>query len=212
MFKIFSKKIAVIAILLISFFGMNLEEGKAQCPTGYSFTNMVININGCLYGVPVCYKCAPTALDATIVDTIKTFTKLDSNCTPSPSITDSALVLAINEEVANRIYYSQLCEVRPCGQMPRTTMLFREYACWEMYRDNNGNVHYQACTSGAVCETLKSPCFNGTNIVWTILSRNWMNDDEPECEYPSGGNIPIPDEWDASSGCYRLGTSCDLIP
>ena len=58
-------KVLLFVILLISFFGLNLEEGKAECPTGFTFTNMILNVNGCLYSVPVCYKCAPTALDAT---------------------------------------------------------------------------------------------------------------------------------------------------
>jgi hypothetical protein len=206
MSKNITNKIAIIAILLISFLGMNLQEGKGQCPTGFTFTNMTITINGCAYNVPVCYKCAPTALDAAIIEPIIVATQIDPNCNQTWDM--AQVIAAINVAVRERIYLSQLCEVRPCNQPPKSKMLFRQYACWEYRRDTNGNLHLQACTNNAICETEYEVCFDGTDFVWSVLTANWYNSSEPTCIFPT---IPVwpPTPTNSSSGCFRMPSPCD---
>ena len=55
--KIISQQIAIFAILLISFFGMNLEEGKGQapCPVGSFFNVKIFTVNSCPVTVYYCY-------------------------------------------------------------------------------------------------------------------------------------------------------------
>ena len=54
--NIISNRILFIAVLLISFFGMNLEEGIGQisCPTGYTATTRTLSIGGCDYEIALC--------------------------------------------------------------------------------------------------------------------------------------------------------------
>ena len=191
-------RIAIFAILLVSYFGMNLEEGKgkAPCETGFTFTNMIINVNGCLYSVPVCYKCSPTALTATIVKLgAGPITPLDTNCTQT---WDYEFIFAdIMQQVRNRIYLSELCEVKPCILNPKVRMLFVVYSCWEKL----SNQSIVACTSDAYCETLYEACNNGSTIVWNTISGNLVG--TPLC--PS---MPTPPNLPKGGGCYLLNPNC----
>lgn len=202
-----SSKVLLFAILIISFFGMNLNKSEAQppCPTGFTLRVMTFNINGCNYTAQVCYKCAPIALDATIVNPITTFSKVDTNCAPSPTLTDAEILAEINIGVMNRIYLAQLCEIKPCGVDPKVRMLFAKYACWK-----NGSIQgkYDACTSEPYCETMYEACVdNGVSppiISWTIVGTPTWVGGAPSCPLPPSGIIPnLP-----NSTCYLLNGTC----
>jgi hypothetical protein len=55
----FSLKILLFAILLISLFGMNLEEGKGQCPIGSFLSIKTFTVNSCPVTVYYCYTPGP---------------------------------------------------------------------------------------------------------------------------------------------------------
>ncbi|MFY8161801.1 MAG: hypothetical protein ACOVNU_10765 [Candidatus Kapaibacteriota bacterium] len=206
MFTQKSKKVLLFAILLISLFGFNLNKSEAQCPTGWSFQNFIININGCNYSVNVCYKCAPTALDATEFDILSPLDPINPSCTQT--WTEDQVINYAYNQVRQRIYLTSLCEARPCDQTPKSRIKFVQYACWEYYRDSNGNLHLQACVNDAKCEVEYEVCNNGSALEWTIFSTNWVASTTPTCSYPNS-TIPIPQDNNTSSGCYRISTPCD---
>ena len=203
-----SKKVLLFAILIVSLFALTTNKSEAQCPAGWSFQNFTININGCMYSVNICYRCSPTALDATEFNIVSTLTPLDPNC--SQSWTRSQMIAEAYTIIGNRIYLTQLCEARPCDEPPKSRMKFIYYSCWENYRDNNGNVHIQACTSNAQCEVEYEVCRNGSSLVWTFKSATYVGS-TPTCNFPPPGrDIPIPENNNESSGCYRVDTPCDI--
>jgi hypothetical protein len=98
MSKNITQKIAIIAILLISFFGMNLEEGKGQCLPGFVPVNVTIMVNGCQVNADICVKCAPHALVAAEIH-IKQWGKVIDTCTFSPTLTISEELNAVKNAI-----------------------------------------------------------------------------------------------------------------
>jgi hypothetical protein len=205
-----TNKIAIIAILLISLFGMNLEEGKAQapCESGYTSISYNILINGCYYQALFCYKCSPNAYVATDVKGPLTYFKINPNCNPNPALTDQQikdLLLLKGKE----LIWAQ-CEVRPCDEEPKATMLVKEYACYEKSIVGSNTI-ISACLNSAYCETLYEACNNGSSIVWTVVSTTFYNNSDPQydCEPNDEGDFPPFENEETSTGCIRFNTKCD---
>lgn len=87
MYKLLSSKVLLFAILVISFFGMNLEEGKGQvpCPPGTTEISLppnppiIVNVGGCLIKATYCVSCSPTSNGPTYV-ALHSWVPLDQNC------------------------------------------------------------------------------------------------------------------------------------
>ncbi len=210
MFKMFTQKIAIIAILLISFFGMNLENGKAQapCASGYTSISYNILINGCYYSALFCYKCSPIAYVATEVQGPLVYYKLNPNCNPNPALTDQEILDKLKEK-GRELIWAQ-CEIRPCDEEPKSLMLFKEYACYEKSFVGSNTV-ISACLNSAYCETLYEACNNGSSIVWTVVSTTFYNNSDPQydCNPNVNGYFPSIVPPSTSTGCIRFNTKCD---
>jgi hypothetical protein len=206
MTKIFSQKIAIIAILLISFFGMNLEEGKGQdpCDVGYTYGTTTITINGCDYLIKVCYICSPIGeydIEMKFLGYVKPV-----GCVPSPPISDADLYIQLKAKAKE--YVLEICGITPCDTHEdyQTKMLFIEYICWEMTQDSYGNLHINSCNLNQTCEVIYRVCRNlSTNTIsWTPIVSTYIGPNTlcPKLSLPPTNNVfPI-------NGCYMLDNSC----
>jgi hypothetical protein len=207
----FSNKILLIAILFISFFGMNLVEGKGQDPcapdVGYTYATQIININGCNYTIKVCYICSPVGeydIKMKYLGYIKSV-----GCVPSPPISDVDLNNILREKAKE--FVLNTCGVTPCEfpEKSRTLMLFTEYICWDMYIDSSGNAHVNACNLDQKCETIYRVCrnINGTTFTWVSIQATYIGPNTlcPKLSLPpTNGNFD-PILW---PGCYMLNNNC----
>ncbi len=211
----FSQKILLIAILIISFFGMNLQEGKGQAPcgSGFTFNTFRININGCEYDYAFCYQCQPIALYPFSIVDFGNITPVDIAC--AQSLSDAEVLKLLRIEILKYSYLTLLCEIRPCDVEPKTKMQFNSFACWEKkwFFPTNNPINdywsYIACSSEDICESIYEVCRDGNNINWTVVEKKWKNLIPPSCPPAPAGNIPTPTKNAVTSGCFKLPTPCD---
>jgi hypothetical protein len=131
--NIISNRILLFAILLNSFFGMNLKQSEAQCPTGFSSTIRTITISGCQYTVEFCYKCDPTQNKQEIY--IKGFTKVDPNCSNGLNNRDVLIQLNGWLQIANNI--KTIClNILPCEEGVLEVTIY-EPVCWKYIKQGS---------------------------------------------------------------------------
>lgn len=194
--KYFSQKIAIIAILLISFFGMNLKQSEAQppCPTGYTSGVFQTFVDGCWYEITLCYKCSAVSHIPSEV-MLYSYRPLSVNCIPTK--TDAEIMELLRQKGVT--FFLSTCVPTPCGETPIFYFVENEYACWKRTGANNEIV--EPCTSNAICQTLKSACRNNNDLQTTTYYSDWQNT-EPDC-----GSIT--NEIPQNGSCVRLKTLCD---
>jgi len=205
MTKTISQKIALIAIILISLFGMNLEESKAQppCATGYTSAVLVFTSFGCEYEVRICYKCAIQSHQTSELY-IYSYRPINPLCTQTK--TDEEIL----ENLTNKgiEFFLTNCVPKPCDQLPKYRVMVNQYACWKRLFIDKSIV---PCETNAICQTLYEICYDdNTGYVTTNLGSNWQFGSTPNCNWPIiPGRVPFPNPNEPETVCVRLKTDCD---
>jgi hypothetical protein len=185
MSKNITNKIAIIAILLISFFGMNLEESKGQnpCPTGFSTDSLRINAGGCEYDIWVCYECNPTNGQSAVF--IRHYAEVDTNC--SGGLTEQQKLNNINNWLKNPNNNRQFCDktLPPCGVSTMQVAIY-EPICW-YYVYLAGRVYTAICLENeAYCLTVYEYCYNPLTLqITTTISYGPSISGFPNCTIES---------------------------
>ncbi len=165
----FFQKIAIIAILLISFFGMNLEEGKGQCPVGFTPGNVNILVGGCVINLNICYKCSPSNASASQFY-INSWTPIGP-CSPLPTA-EQIRTAFMQQSLSN------LCTIKPCcldccydppcyDDMMKVEVFIP--ICWELY-NTGSQIIRQVCSSNpAYCSKRFAVCVDSEgNVTYTL--------------------------------------------
>jgi hypothetical protein len=143
MSKNITQKIAIIAILLISFFGMNLEESKGQiipCPAGFLSYPVSELIGGCWYEYEICYKCDPTGNEQVMY--LNYVHKLDLSCTGTMNM--NQVINYITNKMKSPAFVSSLCTgIAPCSE-PSLEVIVHIPICWTKTKIGTG-VFYTYC-------------------------------------------------------------------
>lgn len=157
MSKNISQKIAIIAILLISFFGMNLEEGKAACPAGYNMTIRTITISGCQYKLEICYQCSPTQNTQKIY--LNGYSKVDQSCVNT--LNDFQVLQQINGWLQQTANIASICtNIIPCGEGALELYLY-EPVCWKYVKqDSELWIRHDDGCGDAFCYEEFTFCYN----------------------------------------------------
>ncbi len=216
MSKNITNKIAIIAILLISFFGMNLEEGKGQCPTGFTPTSVTINIHGCDYIVDLCYRCSIMGGIPGTVQTIG-FMRVPTSppCIPSPAISAQQALQFIETYVQSAAFYNTyLCTptitVPPCPAQSRQLEYFY-HNCWKAELISYFGVeslYYHVCEPEVYCHEVYTLCYDAPNNTnrKTVVSLTQVG--TPSCTL-SPAEVTMPTVVGQFSECFKLVTPCD---
>ncbi len=200
-----TNKIAIIAILLISFFGMNLEEGKGQnpCPTGYSSYIWTEVIGGCSYQIEVCYLCSPTS-GGTQHFYINNVIKLDVSCSGTMNMVQ--VMNYLNTKIASVAFiYARCTGIGPCEE-GGTEIQILTPICWTKKLVTIGSqtgVYYTSCFwDESYCSENWKYCYNSltglfeTILVWRVISGDPACGEEP---------TTVSYNW---SDCFYLKTNC----
>ncbi len=203
MTKNITQKIAIIAILLITFFGMNFEESKAQapCPSGYTLAVFNTFVDGCWYEIKICYICSPVSH---ILSEVALYSYRPLNPLCIQSITDEELMDSLKQKGVD-YFLSTNCIPRPCNETPAFYFIINEFACWKRTAPLNEVV---ACSSNAICQTLFHSCVQNGIIINTEVSTNWQFNSQPNCG-SIVSNIPQIVPPASETSCVRIKTKCD---
>lgn len=200
----FSQKLLLFAILIISFFGMNLEEGKAQppCQTGFTSITLPVTVDGCVYEVRICYKCSVVMGNPSEVY-LYSYRPVDPNCIQTK--TDEEIMNLLTEEALTKLALE--CRPKPCDQLPKMRYIVNQYACWKRLADKT----VVACETNAVCQSLYEACIDNQGTVRTKISSVWQFGFEPTCSWPPiPGRIPEVQPGQTETDCFRLKTQCEF--
>ncbi|MFY8161893.1 MAG: hypothetical protein ACOVNU_11230, partial [Candidatus Kapaibacteriota bacterium] len=202
--------IAIIAILLISFFGMNLEEGKGQCLPGFVPVNVTIMVNGCQVNADICVKCAPHALVAAEIH-IKQWGKVIDTCTFSPTLTISEELNAVKNAIIQQ-RLKDICSISPC--CPKEP---QDPPCYDLKVEfylplciqktwSNGKIIRQTCsTKDGHCKSIKYVCLdNEGNLV--TGTETYEESGNANCQLNSE---PVdPTKNNPVTQCFKIQTPC----
>ena len=199
--NIISNRILFIAVLLISFFGMNLEEGKAQapCASGYTLVVDTLYIDGCHYEIKFCYKCGLTGPDSEA--TLYSYRPLSPFCVQTMS--DEELFAEMNLYMIQ--FLKDNCEIRPCSTPPKTKFFINQFGCWKKLSDRT----VVACETGGMCVTVYEVCWNGSTLEQTTLGSSWLAGYEPTCNWLPSTGFPTITPPATETPCLRINTNCD---
>lgn len=199
-----------LSSLLIIFIMAFASKANSQCPPGYQNTPLVMDFNGCLVNVNMCYNVfpGPPLIIDIIVNDITFNDPNDPNC----------VGLDINSpffwnEVSNQIYeYAVLrhnSEIPPCDNDESIQISITRALCWLIINhDPNPELigdEYSTLTPCDVddpgkCYKNYKVCYdtNG-NLQRTILSEGFIDSDL--CEYDPLSE-PI-GTWGTSDECFQ---------
>ena len=196
MFTQKSKKVLLFAILLISLFGFNLNKSEAQppCPTGYTSGVFQTFVDGCWYEITLCYKCSAVSHIPSEV-MLYSYRPLSLSCVQTK--TDAEIMELLRQKGVT--FFLSTCVPTPCGETPIFYFVENEYACWKRTGANNEIV--EPCSSNAICQTLKSACYNNGVPQITTFYSDWQSN-EPDCGEKVDYILP-------NGTCQRLKTKCD---
>ncbi len=148
-----------------------------------------------VYEIKLCYKCSAVSHIPSEV-MLYSYRPLSLGCVQTK--TDAEIMELLRQKGVT--FFLSTCVPQPCGETPIFYYVENEYACWKRTGANNEVV--EPCTPNAICQTLKSACFNNGELQTTTISINWQYSSEPDC-----GSIVTTIGDDGS--CYRLETNCD---
>lgn len=197
-----SHKILLIAILLISFFGMNLEEGKGQdpCQTGFTSIVLPVTVDGCVYEIRICYKCSVVMGNPSEVY-LYSYRPVDPNCIQT--LTDEEIMNLLVEEALIKLALE--CRPKPCDQLPKMRYIVNQYGCWKRLADRT----VVACETDAICQSLYEACVDNQGTVRTKISSVWQFGFEPTCSWPViPGMFPVIVPPATETPCVRFKTQC----
>lgn len=208
--NIISNRILFIAVLLISFFRMNLEEGNSACPTGFTPANVTVMVNGCQVNVDLCVKCAPHALVAAEIRLVS-WVKLDTNCNYSPSLTTAQEMIAVKNAIIQQRLLN-LCSISPCcpkepQDPPCYNMKIEFYLplCIQKTWDNGRIIRHTCITKDGHCISTRYVCVdtNGQLVsgadTYTVVG-NYNCEENSEPADPTKG--------DPVTACFKIETPC----
>lgn len=197
----FSQKLLLVAILLISFFGMNLEEGNGQppCPayvTGWTQNIVTFVVNGCAYRVYICYKCSPTS-SAPTEFSVAQIEPIDPNCVQSWS--DHKVYTAIYN--LGLSFVISTCQILPCTSNINEGSYISSYQplCWTKLSDGT-----LAACGEKLCQMNYRVCRNGDGTITRTLIGQSVVGSGTECTTVIGiyDNVPL-------GGCVRFIDFCN---
>jgi hypothetical protein len=184
------------------------NETKAGCPEGFTQTTKEILINGCLYKVEICYKCAGVSTDQTIK--LNGFGKLDSNCIQS--WTTQQVAQAIYSTITDPNYFRQnLCAGAPPCSNPQANGLHvwcEEPVCWQKERATKTFYWYHPCiTSSCYCVTQYLVCWDPVSGVamHTPIGSSYLEGDNCDCPIIEP---PDPIYYNFPTTCFKIITDC----
>lgn len=214
-------RLTLLAVSLLIGFSANNSELKAQCPPGYTFSEIAMTLDKCDYVVQVCTQCLPTGAGKIM---LRGWMPQDKKCV---AIDDNEVRRLILEKLLSPYYYQLIC---PNPFPPCETGEFKEFEvytplCWKIMKDldhNNNEVMRLLPCGDAYCVQRKRACRdmqNGGELVWTQDPPYIVG--IPECTLP----MPIYSSNDPkeltitviynnlnvgeSSDCYLVQTKCN---
>ncbi|MFY8161371.1 MAG: hypothetical protein ACOVNU_08565 [Candidatus Kapaibacteriota bacterium] len=215
--NIISNRILLIAVLLISVFGMNLEEGKGQCPPGYSSVTKTYWVNGCEFQVDLCYTCPISGGDNWIIlSPTNPIRKVNTSCATSPTLTTQQVIEQLMQNIGTPNEFEQLCELQPCDgtpPIPPKNTRIKQPICWKVKKislpNNQLQIVYEPCDDEAYCLTVYERCIDLVSNPPRILSNvTYTIYGNPECEFVEYDPINTIGPGQTSS-CFRVVTNCD---
>ncbi len=205
------QKFKILILSVVVLLSISINEAKSQsCPTNYSSTVKVLNINGCDYEVHICFKCGLSTAYSDV--RVYGFTRLDPNCNQTWT-TDQVLEYIwdylVSDEFINFVLEDCNIDLPPCDVpfMPDFYITRIEDVCW--YKTNIGGlIYYYPCYWEQVyCETIWKLCVDQNGQIrldpyyGPAISGNVGN----SCPSSIEPSEPAPNQ---QTGCFNVKTLC----
>jgi hypothetical protein len=163
-----SKKVLLFAVLIISIFVMNLEEGKAACPSGYTPYDVTITYyyagGSCDITIFYCYLNSPGGTHLLIIDEIS----IPYDCIGNVNFQNINFWDQINVAVYQDIINEQSLSIPPCSLGYKTIISVERTNCWKLVIPSNNEVSIQKCLDTGKCQIINRLCYN-TNVTPYVL-------------------------------------------
>lgn len=173
----------LIKIMIILFIMVNINNLKAECPSGYAEQIDTITIKNCQYEIKVCFLCGMYSLEAQMQ--LNSWVKLDPNC--NQSLND----FEVEEAILNNIFSWPFCkryiclvdpEITPCNPHAQEPLIIKEklYSCIKFNYDNLNRKIFSKCGE-SYCYSEYLFCFDPVLGPQKIVLQRYRVGDEMEC-------------------------------
>lgn len=201
-------KITLATVIFIMSFTIQSNVAKAQsCPSGFSYYEVPMLINGCNYIVQYCVKCANGPYPAELE--IKGFILTQGN----QQWTFQQVTNYIYNTSSNyQFIVDMFCtndDVPPC-EFSSGTFIVKEWMCWNVVKFNYfGDIvyKYKPCDNNSYCEKEITQCWDEDDNVMRIYVINTTIVGEYNCTL-GAEEVPLPTELDKPSECFIYATDC----
>jgi len=205
-------KYILIIVSIMMLFALTSNEAKAQCPSGYTYYELPMNINGCDYIIQVCVQCGTGPVPAKI-SLIGIIFKLEPACVQQWSF-DQVTAFVRNTINAPHFVYNTFCQqywqIPNCITLPPKEVHYTEPICWNITKVSyfgQDALSYSPCDD-SYCKSVYEICFNPITQQYeqTFISLEIMGD--VTCTLGIE-EIDIPIEYNEPTECFVYPTLCD---
>lgn len=187
------------------------NETKAQCPEGYSYTQISMNIGGCLYSVELCYTCLVLVEhNANVI--LKSFRKLPTVPECNNNMTTDQVLAEINNQIRTYQFLQNVLgcapnQPPPCGTPFLELHTYKTPTCLQKTMLPDSTIKYEGCPDDTTkCVIIYEYCWHPIEgIKANILSHYY----EGSGMCPLGEEPPDPTVVWESSTCFGVITPCE---
>jgi len=202
----------LIIMSITMLFALTSNETKAQCPSGYTYNEITMNVNGCDYIVQVCVLCGsgPTP---TLLRLVGIMQITDPPCTQQWSFQMVANDIRNRISVPNFIqnnFCTQGWSVQPCS-LGTKRIQYIEPICWNITKINHFGedvLAYWPCDHNTYCLQDYDICFNELTQIYDITIHFWGIIGEVDCILDHT-QVNEPTKYNEPTECFIYPTPCN---
>lgn len=211
------KKSIVVFILFVIAFVANPYQNKAfsQCDVGFTPRTVTIFVNGCVYEVYLCVKCASISTGPLPTEVkIMGYDKLDLPYCIQTWDDEQVKSYIFNTCKTFSFIITNLCtnplpEGIPNCPQKSEVIRFWTFPCWFMEKVNylgEDKIQYRSCDYDTYCYQEISYCYDNGQIVQTIEVQQMVGTVSCTLE---AFEVDVPTEYDTPTECYIYHTQCN---
>ncbi len=202
------------SVMIVFLFVIGTFEMKASaCKTGFTPRTVNMTINGCLYEVNICVKCATGPAPAEIY--LRDFSHIVLTPECEQTWTIQQVLDYISQQISTYNWINTyLCDFMTAPPCPNLSEKYKFYhwVCWnieKIYYSDQTHIIYRACDYDNYCEEEFRYCYDPilrTNVKTRVSGPTLVGSINCTLE---GHEVEVPEYYNYPSDCFIYHTPCN---